>query len=485
MTVIHSYLFLVRLSLDQLKDCIMKHPSLLQYSTESLRAKVAFLTNEIGIQEESISRVITIAPVVLGLSLEENLRPTVSTLQSQCNLSPNQVGHIITTCPSILTLSLKRKIEPCLSFLTTTLYISTTYELGQLILTTPRILLQGIETSLDRKVTMMIDAIHQERSSGKAFASEKAATIFKANPALLATTNTILQKRINDYVTKSDKSIEEIFTRRTSGRKKLFDTPEENNIPLKKSNIKVAKSHNSKNQKSLFTKNFTSMSIYIYVSGSTYPTDNINEPRGKRKSGGIAIYFPQLKSANINLDFESAKKMSFGMPMPDDLISSTMKRSTVLVGFPFLRPSRNRCDLYACHGALKVVSQLLKQLSNQREFRNTDVNVAVYTDSSYVWKLLRNDTLLEAMGASESEKNLMNFGVSNQAMANPDLLFPLTKTMHRIRHKELINTSGKRIVIGDVNISFHHSSDDDGSQTAFKDLKSLSNVASKWQFEKI
>ena len=153
---------IAQLSSDQLKSAVLKQPSLLQYSLNSLRTKCTFLVEELAIPESSLARIIGTAPVILGLSLDQNLKPTVATLKTRCNLSSQELGEIIITCPTILALSQKRKIEPCLTFLAANLHISSSSELGNIIKRTPRILHQGIETSLARKINMLGEALQAQ-----------------------------------------------------------------------------------------------------------------------------------------------------------------------------------------------------------------------------------------------------------------------------------------------------------------------------------
>lgn len=476
----------VHLSQDHLKDSILKHPSLLQYSLNSLRSKCTFLTNEIDIPEKSLARVVKLAPVTLGLSLEENLIPTVATLKERCDLSSKELGEIVLTCPTILSLSLKRKIEPCLYFLTANLYISSPRELGNLIKCTPRILLQGVDTSLARKLVMMQGAIKKSSNAkvGGNHVEIETASIFKRNPALLATTNTILQRRIEESQKKTAKDIALVFAKKRTGRKRKFDPGEQ----VTTSTMTEMPIHDStqyqRQQKPLFDKNFSQISISAFVSGSIYPPDDIKQARGKRKSGGIAIMLPQLRTEKNHFDFESAMKKSFGMIMPKEEGGSNPDNAVVLVGFPFLRPSRNRANLYAVHGALKVVLQLLNEVSTKRDMKHTKTTLDIYTDSSYAWKLLKNSTQLENWGSFSSVDDFVFDGVGSVSMANRDILFPLAKNVHIMINKQIISRSGEKINFGDLEINFLFSGSHESNYNYMREINSYSKKAAKWQFEK-
>jgi hypothetical protein len=181
--------------------------------------------------------------------------------------------------------------------------------------------------------------------------------------------------------------------------------------------------------------------------------------------------------------------MSFGMIMPEGESGSDPKKGLVLAGFPFLRPSRNRCDLYACHGALKVMLQLLKEAAEERDMRKTNVDIVIYTDSTYAWKLLKDsDNLLEWGSASNREEVVYEIN-GPLPLANPDLLFPLTKTMHRMSNNAVINRSrNKRLCVGQsMTISFRYIGElryDRGYAKESQELQSFARKAAMWQFDK-
>ncbi len=496
-----------RMSPENLKDAVMKQPSLLQYSVDStLRPKLQFLLDEVSIDEREINRVITMSPAIMGLSLDQNLRPKVDLLKERCNLNQSTLGRLITTVPIILTLSLKRKIEPCLSFLASELHLSDD-DLGDMIQSCPRILMQGIESSLLVKIRMIQSALVEEQQLDIAdveveeiYSSDEnldVTVILKDNPSLLATTNSILRSRISKY-RKSNTSLKEGLAPRSSGRKKSFEITKSDH---EKSHQSVDNRGQSTIEEfhikplSLFQiGDSNQVSIVAFTSGCIYPKEYIDEVRGTRKSGGIAIQLPQINPSNGSHGaiLEQAMKMSFGMIMAQDEGGSMPADGLVLAGFPFLRPSRNRCGLYACHGALKLTLQLLKQATSfGRDLSNVDICIEIITDSSYAWKLLKDTDHLYKWGSAldieESAESMLADIEGPIYLANPDLLLPLARTVYRMTNGDVVTRRGEKLCIGkNVNIVFRHVSDLphlQGSLYSRKVTSSAQKVAI-WQFQR-
>ena len=167
------------MSSHDIKEAVLKQPSLLQYGINStLRPKLDFFVKELGMEESSVSRLVKLAPAVLGLSLTDNLRPKVASIMKLCDLSPYDIGYIVSTSPQELLLSQKNKIEPTLRYLCTALMLTKPRELGEIVLKAPRVLRQGIETSLARKIEMLTNCNAQKSRS-------IAISIIRNNPSLL------------------------------------------------------------------------------------------------------------------------------------------------------------------------------------------------------------------------------------------------------------------------------------------------------------
>jgi len=232
------------------------------------------------------------------------------------------------------------------------------------------------------------------------------------------------------------------------------------------------------------------VSIIVFASGGIYPSDSMNDARGRRRAGGFALHFPQVKLGGSNLveKFKLSTKQSFGMIMPEESGGSNAYEGLFLVGFPFLRPSRNRCDLYACHGAIKVVLQLLKQSAAEKDMQNIDVDIVICSDSSYACNLLRDPKSVLRWGSAPTVEDFKFDGYCPQNLANPDLLYPLAKTMRRIVNSDVADKRGKKLCLGNnINIVFRHSADilfDQITGGYINNLNTRAKETARWQFDK-
>ena len=398
------------------------------------------------------------------------------------------------------------------------LKISDGRQLGELIGCTPRILFQGLESSLCHKFDLLVDSLIKESETRginlNSSESERiAASIIMNNPSLLATTNAKLQTRIEASL-ESNSTLKDILRPSGTGRKRMF-SDEINSVhrrgslkddlnPLLHSDrinptldISIVEDATSndwlqslavKPLKLYQTETFK-VSIIAFVSASTFPSENISNVRGRRKAGGIAVHFPQ-KQYNDEIQnerFSLATKRSFGTIVPDGSDGSNGNNGLILTGFPFLRPSRNRCDLYACHGALKMVLQFLKLAAEEKDMKNVDVDIHICSDSTYSWKILNDSDQVLRWGAAPSIEAFKYDGFGPEALANPDLLYPLAKTMSRVVTSDISQTAqnGERICLGNnIRVQFQYSGEVLSGNSYMESLNQCARRAARWQFNR-
>lgn len=494
---INFFLQEARMSKESIVVSVLKQPSILQYSVESnLRPKLRFLLDELYIRESAIERVIQSAPTLFGLSLEENLRPTIQLLRERCSLTDEQLSVIFETVPSIILLSLKRKIDPCLKFLFNELKLTSSEELGSIIHNNPRVLTHSIDRSLRPKIEMIREALkdHEIPSATDNISIELACRrIFTNNPALLTTTNELLRKRLKKAQEKGYSSLSEALAPKGTGRKRIFlpqakESSADRPVQRDKENASESDATNINFHSLNLYENTSHVSIGAFTTGAIFPMEKLDSARGYRKAGSIAIYLPQIKnSKNVTLydRLNNAMKMSFGMIMPEESGGSCVQNGTVLAGFPFVKASKNRCGLYAAHGALKVILQLLKQAATDKDMSNVDVDILIYTDSTYAWKALKDTKSLLNIAEESIDTNLV---INTQIGHNSDLVIPIAKTIHRMVSNNVVNRRGERLTIGrHIEIKFRHTGDvlyDNFSGESFESLQSAAKKTAVWQFEK-
>lgn len=540
----------VMLSRSDFKVAILKQPSILQYSVESnMRPKIEYLRHNLLLDESSIKKVVRAAPTFLGLSLEANIKPKIDLLTNQCGLSLEEVGGMITTVPQIILLSSKKKIGPCIDFLSTELKFDDLGDVGDLLVSFPRILTHSVD-SISVKIEMIADALEEEGSHSDS-AKNEAVKIVRGNPSILVTSKNVFVSRLAKYKSSNIMLVDGLKPK-SVGRKRIvsakkmdvgmegltiddarsvievtrnstatsiysgirdateildistsvIDSACGEGIKLKGGQLRYKKRQSATSQTpkilfgdieetpmALYDETAKEINISAFCSGSVYPSDDINSVRGFRKAGGIAIYIPRVAKAGETFEakFEEAIKMSFGMIYPRN--GKNLQFGLVKAGFPFLRPSRARCELYACHGALKVILQLLKQAAEVENMQEKTVNAIIYTDSTYALNLLKDTDALLDWGSVPMQEDAV-FDVNGPiSLTNPDLLFPLTKTMFRMTNNAVINRRrNKRLCIGkEVNIYFRHTSDlafDKRNIKRSKDLYEEAKLAATWQYKK-
>jgi hypothetical protein len=495
-------------------------PAILGLSLEqNLRPKVALLQDECNLSKQEIANMIITVPAILLLSLKRKIEPCLDFLRNELRLfSPNELGHLIQTSPRILTHGVDTSLSPKIQMITNGLIeegaasAESAFEqtlniikMNPSLLVTTNALLQsrinkylkddnaGLAAFLkprtvgrkkiaktvddDQNALTMKDKKKKRKQKHRVIEVNNDQTIVNTYPsvkeaaALLGVSVSTIHAACGKGKEVKGKYLRYLYSNDSvDDRRPRYSFQDLKTLPF-----------------TLYEMEGSTVSIAAFASGCIYPSDDINSVRGMRKAGGIAIHVPQ--ATPFEDIFQDAVKTSFGLIMPHTVEGASNEPGIVQAGFPFLRPSRSRCDLYACHGALKVILQLLKQAAEVRDMRDTNVNIDIYTDSTYALGLLKNtDSLLEWGSAPTLEDTLFE-GVSGPlSLANTDLLFPLTKTMHRMTNNAVINKDrNKRLCIGKrVNINFRYVRDlpfDKDNSQRIRDLHASARSAAMWQFK--
>jgi cyclophilin family peptidyl-prolyl cis-trans isomerase len=123
--------------LSELRVCLLRHPQILGLSLDNLRTKLAYFSS---IDSCLPARLLTRAPAVLSLQLENNLRPKIDFLarvwglsrdheegrdvneENDSNVDP-RLGSLLCENPTILTVSLEGNLRPTVDFFNRTDYV--------------------------------------------------------------------------------------------------------------------------------------------------------------------------------------------------------------------------------------------------------------------------------------------------------------------------------------------------------------------------
>ncbi|KAL9186783.1 hypothetical protein ACHAXT_010503 [Thalassiosira profunda] len=517
------------LSVDDVRKAALKQPSLLQYSVEAtLRPKLRFFIDELGMSQTSVARVLQLAPAVMGLSLTDNLRPKLVSMMQFCALDVREIGQIVSTSPQTLLLSQKGKIEPVLKFLSRSLMLKEPRELGKIVLTTPRVMVQGME-SLSKKLELLTASnIQKSRDVGVAIA--------RKNPALLALSNSVLEDRIDrcpagiDIATwlqptkKGRKRLAEQLAAQPKGDPVIASLDANDlhssvtkiypNEALAAKDFSVAESailgacQNGTPVDGTYLHSLADLPlttrirqeteeaaaekrkvipVRMFCSGAVYPRDSADAARGQRKTGGLAVQvFTDGSShdkAQFLKDFSAAAETCFGIRVP---IGEGQDGSELVAIFPLMNPSRNRCELFACSGALRICEELLKGKHENEDGVLYDIRV--YTDSSYAWKYVKSKQRLLDLGSCATSQEMLEH-LHNVAghTANIDILHPLARSFSRMSGQTEPADSTQQ-TLNNAYVEFVHSMDGIGANDDrlryVKRLQLHARSAAMWQFNR-
>ena len=517
------------MSIKEIKESVLKQPSLIQYGiASSLRPKLDFFLNELGIPHKYIGRIVSTSPAVMGLSLPDTLRPKLVSIMKLCALHPYEVGMMVVISPQTLFLSQKGKIEPALHYLASTLSIDEPRDLGELVLKAPRLLRQGLETSLMKKVDLIADALSYTNEKESKLA---AAEILRQNPALFDTSNAVIIERLQRCVL-ADKDVAQYLLPSQKGRRKLFSFAEEvavtasgdpilvssdetfnsiskiypdaataaDEMGLKKKDVSRACKNGlpidghyfsqlmdswtskSKSQSLIAPKAANTVNISMYCSGGSYPSDSVDVTRGQSTTGGVAIQIVSegVDTTRLLFEISNASNKCFGIRVP---LGKEPSGDKLLAVFPLMNPGRNRCHLYSCSSALRVLEIFLNM---KRQDKQHFYDITVYTDSTYAWKLVRDRQRLMSLGSCfHTHQMLSKLDVTDGSSYNIDIFHPLARSFSRLNgQEEPPESTGNHRPFYNSSIKFYHSFDGVLEPGEIKTLKKLAKSAAMWQFNR-
>lgn len=110
------YLSSLGIQPQDLVKIIAKHPRVLEYRTErTMKPRVEYL-REICVEEQDLAKVITRAPVLLELSVNKTLRPRAQYLTQEVGIPEDAIGKLVTKHPAVLTYNSDTMVAPRMRF---------------------------------------------------------------------------------------------------------------------------------------------------------------------------------------------------------------------------------------------------------------------------------------------------------------------------------------------------------------------------------
>jgi len=436
---------------------IKTSPATLGLSFPNLNITISTIQTHCDLSLEQIGIIVSTSPPILTLGWKTKIEPMLVFLSKALYLqSKSDLGFMIQFAPRILLQNIQRSIIPKLQMLEQAVEQELGKEKGE---TNSKTVFSVFDAQMQELMEVGVDV-------GGNLSKVYTALMMRRNPSLLCTTNDIFRRRLGKWNLKQEQpsssqkvppTLVEEFAPTNRGRKRLFSplNISNPNSVVQKMNVKevdsnfrpkiekdkssiipralVPVSTSKKTRKKIYEWDRISIleevsldtpkkkrspsklendksptPITVYVSGSVFPTDNIKEVRGQRRSGGISLYFPQIHhqdSPSLQRLFESCSESCFGTIMPKTKGGDGTDYSCGIVslGFPFLRPSRNRCDLYSCYAALKVIAEMLQQVEDKDgRLKDANFHIDICTDSGYAWTLLQQSDRLAHLGQNLS-----------------------------------------------------------------------------------
>lgn len=450
----------------------------------------------------------------MGYSLAGSLRPKVCCLMTKCALNQYQVGVMIATAPSILELSLKGKIEPTLRHLSEILDIVSPHDLGTLLMAAPRIILHSIASHAG-KFALLENVLGTKN---------KAIEIVRNNPSLMTWSLNALKERIEQTLDSNT----DIFTSlqpSAKGRRRLIPqspstahynkavvistdstfqsissiyptiTAAAKETKTAKSDIKNAVESGKCVDATFFSyltqlpesnkaskdqsEDDDKVTLSIFVSGSVHPGDRIDIPRGSSRTGGVCLKVAEADLhrdfGDVVNDFHAAATACFGV------VLNPVAGDAILLVFPLLNASKNRCDLFACWAALRVLETLIK--ARRKSGDNNEYDIKIFSDSNYALKLASNTHRLLKLGKSFtfSQELLTSLGM-NRAYSNVDILHPLARSFSRLNGQEEPPQSRNKAV-DRTKVQFLHTMESKTTDTGIL-VERHAKTAAKWQYSR-
>lgn len=433
---------------DDLTKVIVSNPPLLCRSlNQTLKATVQCMEQEFSFDSAEIRQAIIQVPQLLTMNWRTTLKQKTIYLQKRLGLSDSGLIALLKSCPRLLTHNIERSLEIKLQLLESAACGNSTI-VSDAVVKNPSLLLtnkaqlqkrvyafvasEGNVTFLDtfggrsdpgippqsRRKRPVLECLEDGRLVQTLPSVEVAALeagTSKNNMYNIIKTKRKFQGKLYKYGALPE-ALSGLEEGRGSRKTKVFkkDVPEGRSMRLSEIlQVSSGLAHTGINEDVVKEKqNY----LALFVSSQIHPLKQDSQTRGMRIAGGHSIYLPQLQGSRSGGKLlRTAAERLFGNLMPSDTNGTSYVNGTLSLGYPYKRPTRNRCELYGCREALRLVSQLLV-LNPDDDFKKATLHLDIFTDSNYAWGLLHNSTNLLRWGSYEQND-------VPELQANVDILY--------------------------------------------------------------
>ena len=534
---------------------VTSNPAVLGNSLNKTIQTFEGLSDRIGLSQEEVCDMLTTVPVLLMLNWKTNLEPKIEFLKNRLGLSPKALAKLLKQMPRLLVHSVSTSLEPKLQMLEEAaldkqVVKEVVIDNPSLLLYSNAALGKRLEAFKARGSGIgFVDMFQAQRVDGK---DSKATNAVKKTQQqqrrrrrpVLEVVDGVVSQTLSDVgaaALAAGTSQSYMYTiirtaRSYKGKKYVFETnPEATPLPMSTIMATLNKTvetdgvtNTTDDSKKEFLRNFqmnyipeetnlnlvgtlqsskalegsgmqastndtNTLYLAAFVSGRAYPPDNAKKIRGGRCAGGLSMFFPQFRGCHAGGKLlRSASERCFtSQIMPNAGNGTRYCDGLVLVGYPYLRPSRNRCSLYGCRDALRLILVLLsREALRYPEIQRYNVEIDIFTDSNYAWEMVRNSTTLEHWGSYNRSDDFVYDGNVPKWMANVDILYPLARTYYRLIHQDPLPTkaSGKvpESLAKDIRVNFHHTSKVwTWKNDIYPTIGLNAARAARWQYERV
>lgn len=435
---------------SQVKAVVTRTPALLQYQVKgNLEPKLDFFLKTLELAREDLVRITLRYPELWGRSQQKHYLPLVAAFTARCGLTRPELGEMVARAPALLLCNWKGNLSVKLDYLQDRLQLSND-ELKEMIQATPMMLMQGIKSSLDPKIALI------ESAGDKGGRSSR--SVLVRNPSLLLNGRSTLEQRVERAKSASfDEALGSFSSTPVRGEKRRRPVwlVRQGSVEQEFTSVGEAAQHAGLSQSNMYRvlrqegrtfdgrqyvyardtvgaknkaeRRYTAVqatdngagptSLVIYTSGRAFPPEA--RVRGQRRGGGMVLAVPEWSLEDWR---------PVGSRLFQGARSKLLPGGCLILGYPYIRPSRQRCSLYVCREALRLAREWVCQ-HPQAALKG---KIVIVTDSNYVADLLSNTTRLYKWGSDDKAATFYVDGDIERYRANPDILHPLARTYYKL-----------------------------------------------------